>query len=179
VHTGKCPVRQPRHQAVEFRPLELWLLGPPGCPVAHRTYTVECPVCHFARAWLLRALARINCFCRWPLARSSRCSAGSPDSPVCTRHVRWIIAERIPEAGEFRAALLWSTRHCLVVYRTVRWIIVKRLWEFPKVRSLAWSSLVHRTLSGGTPDSPVRQTRVAFGYPLLFLLNPILGLFIG
>jgi hypothetical protein len=38
---------------------------------------------------------------------------------------------------------------------------------------------VHRTLSGGAPDSPVRQTRCAFGYPLLYLLNPILGLFIG
>jgi hypothetical protein len=31
----------------------------------------------------------------------------------------------------------------------------------------------------GAPDSPVRQTRTAFGYPLLSLLNPILGLFIG
>jgi hypothetical protein len=44
---------------------------------------------------------------------------------------------------------------------------------------LAWSPLVHRTLSGGTPDSPVRQTRAAFGYPLLSLLNSFLGLFIG
>ena len=34
-------------------------------------------------------------------------------------------------------------------------------------------------MSGGTPDSPVRQTRAAFGYPLLSLLNPFLGLFIG
>jgi hypothetical protein len=33
--------------------------------------------------------------------------------------------------------------------------------------------------SSGAPDSPVRQTRGAFGYPLLSLLNPILGLFIG
>jgi hypothetical protein len=68
------------------------------------------------------------------------------------------------------------------------------------------SSLEHRTLSGGAldspvnysgaplripegvefslkspgaPDSPVRQTRAHFGYPLLFLLNPFLGLFIG
>jgi hypothetical protein len=47
------------------------------------------------------------------------------------------------------------------------------------VRSLAWSPLVHRTLSGGAPDSPVRQTRATFGYPLLFLLNPFLGIFIG
>jgi hypothetical protein len=68
------------------------------------------------------------------------------------------------------------------------------------------SSLGHRTLSGGAPDSPVnyseaplripegvefslefhgapdipvRQTRAHFGCPLLFLLNPFLGLFIG
>jgi hypothetical protein len=31
------------------------------------------------------------------------------------------------------------------------------------VASLELGSLVHRTLSGGTPDSPVRQTRAAFG----------------
>jgi hypothetical protein len=28
--TGHCPVRQPRHQAVGFRPLELLIGGPPG-----------------------------------------------------------------------------------------------------------------------------------------------------
>jgi hypothetical protein len=33
--------------------------------------------------------------------------------------------------------------------------------------------------SPGAPDSPVRQTRAAFGYPLLSLSNPFLGLFIG
>jgi hypothetical protein len=33
--------------------------------------------------------------------------------------------------------------------------------------------------SPGAPDSPVRQTRVAFGYPFALLLNSILGLFIG
>jgi hypothetical protein len=48
--TGQCPVRQPRHPAVRVRSLELCLLGPPGCPVAHRTCTVECPVRHDARA---------------------------------------------------------------------------------------------------------------------------------
>jgi hypothetical protein len=35
--------------------------------------------------------------------------------------------------------------------------------EFPKVASLELDSLVHQTLFGGTPDSPVRQTRPAFG----------------
>jgi hypothetical protein len=38
---------------------------------------------------------------------------------------------------------------------------------------------VHRTLSGGTPDSPVRQTRVPSVIPLLSLLNSILGLLLA
>jgi hypothetical protein len=29
---------------------------------------------------------------------------------------------------------------------------------------------VHRTLSGGTPDSPVRQTRVPFGMPFALIV---------
>ena len=33
--------------------------------------------------------------------------------------------------------------------------------------------------SSGAPDSPVRQTRGAFGWPFALLLNPTLGLFIG
>jgi hypothetical protein len=104
-------------------------------------------------AWLLRALARIKWLCRWPLARSSRCSAGSPDSPVHTGHVWWIIAEQIPEAGEFRVASFLEHRTLSGVHRTVRWIIAEHLWVFPKVKSSAWSSLVHRTLSGGAPDT--------------------------
>jgi hypothetical protein len=47
------------------------------------------------------------------------------------------------------------------------------------VSSSELGSLVHRTLSGGTPDSPVRQTRAHFGCLLLFLFEPFLGLFIG
>jgi hypothetical protein len=39
-------VRQPRHSAVRVRPLELWCVGPPGCPVVHQTSPVGCPVCH-------------------------------------------------------------------------------------------------------------------------------------
>jgi hypothetical protein len=75
--------------------------------------------------------------CAW----SSRCSVVTPDSPVCTEH-------------------------CPVTHRTVRWIIAERPLIFPKVASSASSALVHRTLSGGTPDSPVRQTRVPFGMSL-------------
>jgi hypothetical protein len=127
-------------KVVGFRPLELCLLVPPGCPVSHRTCTVECPVRHYARACLLRALARINCCCRWPLARSSRCPAVTPDSPVYTGHVRWILAEqprRIPEAGEFRGRLFLEHRTLSGVHRTIRWIIASRLRIFPRVKSSA------------------------------------------
>jgi hypothetical protein len=32
--------------------------------------------------------------------------------------------------------------------------------------------VVHRTLSGGAPDSPVRQTRAHFGYPFALFVEP-------
>jgi hypothetical protein len=66
-----------------------------------------------------------------------------------------------------------------VLHRTVPWIIAEWLPEFPKVASLELGSLVHRTLSGGTPDSPVRQTRAAFGCFAPFILNPFFELCIG
>jgi hypothetical protein len=45
--------------------------------------------------------------------------------------------------------------------------------------SWSWIPLVHRTRSGGAPDSPVRQTRGAFGSSFALLSNPTFGLFIG
>jgi hypothetical protein len=57
-------------------------VGPPGCPVVHRTSPVDCPVCH---PRMLCSSARAGAHlmhCSRPLARSSRCSAGSLDSPV-------------------------------------------------------------------------------------------------
>jgi hypothetical protein len=56
---------------------------------------------------------------------------------------------------------------------------VEWLPEFPKVASLEFGSLGHRTLSGGAPDYLVRQTRAHFGCLLLSLFEPFLGLFIG
>jgi hypothetical protein len=54
--TGHCPMRQPRHPAVGFWPLELLTSGPPDSPVVHRTGTVHYPVRLLALLWLLRAL---------------------------------------------------------------------------------------------------------------------------
>jgi hypothetical protein len=105
--TGHCPVRQPRHPTVRVRPLELWQVGPPDSPVVHRTSTVHCPVRLLAPALTLRALsAHCSAFTgfRWsrPL-RCSRCTAGTLDSPVLHRTVRWIITEwhfQKPEGSE-------------------------------------------------------------------------------
>jgi hypothetical protein len=64
-----------------------------------------------------------------------------------------------PESGEFSIELpgtpdtvRWCTGHCPVV---------------------------HRTLSGGTPDSPVRQTRAALGFLGPCLFEPFLFCCIG
>jgi hypothetical protein len=50
VHTGhvRCDSHVTKSRWV--RPLEFCLLGPPGCLVAHRTYTVDCPVRQHGRA---------------------------------------------------------------------------------------------------------------------------------
>jgi hypothetical protein len=117
----------------------------------HRTVTVHCPVRLLAPALTLRALS--------------------------THYSRTVHFCRRPLALIVVAPL--GTPDSPVLHRTVRWIIEEWLPENPKVASLELIFLVHRTLSGGTPDSPVRQTRAAFGCLLLFLFEPFLGLFIG
>jgi hypothetical protein len=51
--------------------------------------------------------------------------------------------------------------------------------RFPKTGKFGFDSLVHQTLSGGTPDSSVRQIRAAFGLTLLPLFEPFLLTCIG
>jgi hypothetical protein len=121
--TRHCLVRQPRQPAVGFWPLELWLVGPLGCPVVHQTCPVDCPMRQLRVLCPLRAQARIKCVAVDRCARSSRCSAAH-------RTVRC------------------DTGHCPVLHRTVRWIIAERPPIFPKVASSASSALVHQTLSG-------------------------------
>ena len=73
-----------------------------------------------------------------------------------------------------------------MAHRTVRCytgesgeFIAEWLSKNPKLSSSELISLVHRTLSGGAPDSPVRQTKATFGWFCSFLFEPYLGLFIG
>jgi hypothetical protein len=60
-------------------------VGPLGCPVVHQTGPVDCPVRLLRVLCPLRAQARIKCVAVDRCVRSSRCSAGTPDSPVCHR----------------------------------------------------------------------------------------------
>jgi hypothetical protein len=72
------PVRQPRHLAVGFWPLELLTGGPPDSPVVHRTVTIHCPVRLLALLWLLRAQTRtVHFYCSVAVDRW-RCVAVTP-----------------------------------------------------------------------------------------------------
>ena len=86
------PVRQPRHPTVRVRPLELLTCGPPDSPVVHRTGPVHYLVRLLAPALTsARAVALFTVHCRLlqtTVGAVSRCSAGTPDSPVLHRTVR-------------------------------------------------------------------------------------------
>jgi hypothetical protein len=60
-------------------------VGPLGCSVVHRTGPVDCPVRQLRVLCPLRAQARIKCVAVDHCARSSRCSARTPDSSVWHR----------------------------------------------------------------------------------------------
>jgi hypothetical protein len=57
-------------------------VGPLGYPVVHQTGPVDCSVRQLRVLCPLRAQARIKCVAVDRCARSSRCSAGTPDSLV-------------------------------------------------------------------------------------------------
>jgi hypothetical protein len=107
-------VRQPRHPTVRVLPLEFLTCGPPDSPVVHRTGPVHCPMRHLAPALTsARAVALFIVHCRLlqtTVGAVSRCSAGTPDSPVNYSGV----ASQIPEGDKFGVDLLGAPD-------TVRW----------------------------------------------------------
>jgi hypothetical protein len=72
-------------------------VGPLGCLVVHRTGPVDCLVRQLRVLCPLRAQACIKCVAVDRCARSSRCSAGTPDSPVNYSGA----PSNFPEGGEF------------------------------------------------------------------------------
>jgi hypothetical protein len=86
------PVHQSRHPTVRVRPLEFLTCGPQDSLVVHRIGSVHCPVSHLAPALAsARAVALFTVHCillQMTIGAVSRCSAGTPDSPVLHRTVR-------------------------------------------------------------------------------------------
>jgi hypothetical protein len=138
--TGHCPVRQPRHPTVRVLTvstvgaLTSWGTGQSGVAPDMHCSLSGAPS---GAALTLRELSTHCSRCRRPLeltvALDSRCSAGTPESPVNYSGA----ALQKPEGEEFES------------------------------------------IAPGAPDSPVRQTRVLFGFFCSFVLNPNLDLFIG
>jgi hypothetical protein len=149
---------------------ELW------CRRAHRTVRCASHVTQplgFDRCSFWHMGHRTVRWCTGQVLFTIRCAiCACSDFCPCSPYTVALSADRWTRPLRWRPLLR-------LAHRTVRWIIAEWLPKFPKVASLELISLVHRTLSGGAPDSPVRQIRVAFGCLLLFLFELFLGLFIG
>jgi hypothetical protein len=107
-------------------------VGPLGCPVVHWTGPVDCPVRQLRVLCPLHAQARIKCVAVDRCARSNRCSAGTPDSPVNYSGA----VSHFSEGSEFSVEcpgapdiVRWCTGHCPVAHRTVRCARPGCLWD--------------------------------------------------
>jgi hypothetical protein len=136
--------------------------GAPDIPVRHRTLS-DAPATSASR-WG-STVGALTC-------GASRLS-GAPTTRALT------LARTVAHWMQLQTTVAREVAVAPLAHRTVRWIIAERPLIFLKVASSASSALVHRTLSGGTLDSLVHQTRVPLGCLLLSLFEPFLGLFIG
>ena len=113
-------------------------------------------------------MARIQCAAGSRWRRGIRCFDVTPDSPVNYSGLAVVNSRswRVPEPLFLGAPdTVRCTPDSPVNYRGAP-------LDFPEGDEFELES-------SGAPDSPVRQTRGAFGCPFALLLNPILGLFIG
>jgi hypothetical protein len=121
--TGYCPVRQPRHPTV--RVLTVSTVGALTAWDTRQSGVAPDSHCSLSgvpsgAALTLRELSTHCSRCRRPLestvALGSRCSTGTPDSPVNYSGAR----PQKPEGEEFEGNPPWCIGHCSVVHRTVR-----------------------------------------------------------
>jgi hypothetical protein len=121
--TGHCPVRQLRHTTIRVLmvltvgALTSWCTGQSGAALDRYCSLSSAPS---DAALTLRELSAHCSCCRRPLeltvALASRCSAGTPDSPVNYSGAR----PQTPEGEEVGVARPWCTGHSPVAHRTVR-----------------------------------------------------------
>jgi hypothetical protein len=151
--TGHCPMRQPCHPTV--RVLTVSIVGA-------------------LSSWGTgQSSAAPDRHC----SRSGVPSGGCSDSAWTVRAL-CVVRRSLEPTVVLASRCSAGTPDSSVAHRIVWWIIAERPSRSPKVRSWSRSPLVHRTLSGGTPDS--RCARPGFSSVFCsFLLNPNFDLFIG
>jgi hypothetical protein len=92
---------------------------------------------HRAVRWPLTSARHCLTLCAFAVDRwhaGSRCSAGSPDSPVAHQTVRWIIVERAqkkPKNGLFVCWLAWCTGQCPVHHFSAHPMSCSNFWLSP------------------------------------------------
>jgi hypothetical protein len=159
------------HQPKSSHWWSMLAMGAPDSPMRHRTVS-GAPPCHLlVRPWSWSTVGGFVLM--WH--RTVRCNTGQSGAPLTaalTSAAVLFIRQSRPLRADSRCSA--GALDSPVAHRTVRWIIVELRLGNPKVKSLSWFTLVHRTLSGGTPDTPVRQTRAAFSFlfaPLFWSLT--------
>jgi hypothetical protein len=135
--------------------------GAPDSPVRHRTVSGAPPRHPAVRSWSWSTVGgSVLMWHRTVRCRTGQC--GAPLTAALTSAAVLFTLQSRPLRADSRCSA--GAPDSPVPHRTVRWIIAELRLGNLKVKSLSWSTLVHRTLSGGTPDCPVRQTRASFGF---------------
>jgi hypothetical protein len=143
------------HQPKSSRWWSLLAKGAPDSRVRHRIVSGAPPRHPAVRAWSRSTVGGFVLL--WH--RTVRCP-----SDFCSDILKSTVHFAESTVARREPLLRWHTGHYPVLHQTVRWIIAEVRLGNPKVKSLSWFTLVHRILSGGTPDCPVRQTRAHFGF---------------
>jgi hypothetical protein len=150
------------HQPNCSRWWSLLAMGAPNSPVRHRTVSGAPPRHPVVRAWSWSTVGGFVLMRH----RTVRCAFDL----LLWLLPRYCAALFIRQSWPLRADSRCSAGapNSPVVHQTVQWIIAELRLGNPKLRSLSWFTLVHRTLSGapdqGTPRFPFCS----------FLLKPIL-----
>jgi hypothetical protein len=116
--TGHCPVRQPRHQAVGFRPLELLTCGPPDSHYSLSGASSGAALTSARRRALftftvpLQTTVCAKYLLRWHTGQSG----ATPDSPMNYSGAASLNSRR----WQVQIGTTWCTGHCPVAHRTVR-----------------------------------------------------------
>jgi hypothetical protein len=123
-----------------------------GAPDSVRCATRQCPMRRHVILSLGLGAGR-------PLEALSSCGTGQSGAPLtccsnfCCGTVMHCSSVRVDRCAQIAVVPL--------VHRTVQWIITELRLGNPKLRSLSWFTLVHRTLSG-TRQCPSKEWPVCF-----------------